>query len=1045
MNLHALKACAFSFALLLYLCGCSDNGLTTTPSIRVTAPASQSVVDAGATCDIRWSSAGSVDNTVRIDLYGDTGFVQTVVSAAPNSGSFSWPVLLQVPGDTASRIKITSATQPSVYGYSGYFTIVNNTDAYEPDGSPSLATMIDTNGQAQKHRISTPDTDWFKFEATSGRTYCIQTHGNADTYLWLYATNALTLLASNDNGGVAGNALIVWTCGGGVSSGTYYFRVTAPPRSAGADYSIDIRPGSAVLAITSPVSGTIGLTSGSAVSIRWAYSTNSGPTASLYAFRNDSPAYTIVAGTANDGSYSWTIPWTLPTSQAYRIKIVCDNDTSIHDQSDQFAITRIPVSLTITTPTSSTGWNTGTSYAIYWAYSGNFGSYVKLDLYDSSSYVMTITGSGYLRNGSLDWTVPYSLASASTYRIRISSTADTSITDFSAPFTITKIPTTLTVTTPSAASNWNSGSTYAMTWTYAGNPGPYIALSLWDSAASSQIAAITGAGAAAGGTYSWTVPPTIASGTYRIKINSSQDTTIYNYSSYFKIAYVPTTIIVTTPGASAVWNTGVAYSVYWSFTGSIGAYVTISLYNDSTFVQTLNSYALSSYGGYQWTIPTTLPGGSKYRIKVASYSYPSIAGYSGYFTLVQAPSRLTITIPGTTSSWNTGTSCSIYWTSGGPVGPTARIDLYDSSRFVQSISSSASVAGGYLSWLVPSSLHSDNQYRVKITSTTQDTVFGMSGFFTITNIPAGIIVTAPATGDRWNAGAAYNVGWSSNGTVPGSYVSISLMDSSGLITPVVSSAYRTYNAYSGTLPITQRGGNNVRIRVASTTDTTIAGYSGLFAIVPAPPRLTITSPDTLTSWTAGYSYTIYWSYSGSAGTNVKIDLYDSSTLVRSIAPSVYTTDGSLLWLVPSTLQSDARYRIKITSAATDTVFGFSKYFQLVNSAVGDSYEPDSTYALARPIVAGAPAQSHTLTSNDRDWFSFAATAGTTYTIETFGSSDTYMNLFSNNGANLISSNDDESGTNTNAKITWTCTVSGTYYFEITGSYGATGSYTVSLN
>jgi hypothetical protein len=1139
MNSHILKIFSLLFAFFLFLCGCSDTPVATSPSIRVTAPASSSVVNAGTTCTITWSISGAVDNTVTIDLYGDTGCVQSVSPTASNSGSFSWPVPTSTAEDTGYRIKITSATQPSVFGYSGLFTIVNNTDPYEPDGSSSQATLLDASVQPQKHRISAADTDWFKFDATSGTTYCIQTHGNADTYLSLYATNAFTLLASNDNGGVGNNALVVWTC---VSSGTYYFKVIAPSPRAGADYTIDIRSGGAILAITFPVSGTGGLSSGSAVSIRWAYSTNSGATVSLYALRSDTPACVIVSGANNGGSYSWTIPWTLPTSQAYRIKIVSDNDTSIHDQSDQFTITQIPISLTITTPSSSTRWNTGSTYSVYWTSSGNFGSYVRLDLYDSTSFVMNISSSSYLRNGSMDWTVPYSLTSdsayrikitnttdtsihdfsdpftiaktpstltittpsaatkwtsgssysiywtytgnpgtyvtlalyddttlienftgsfytsngyctwaiplsvptSSTYRLKITSTADTSIHNFSEKFTITKVPTALTLTTPSATTHWNTGSTYSIYWTYTGNPGTYVTLSLWDSA-SSQIAIITSAAPAANGTYSWLIPPTIASGNYRIKMASAQDTTIYGFSALFTITNVPATITVTTPGASTVWNTGAAYSVYWSYTGSIGTYVTISLYNDSTFVQTVNSYVLASYGGYQWTIPSSLQGGGKYRIKVASYTYPSIAGVSPYFTLMQAPSRLTITTPVSSSSWNTGSNYYVYWTSSGAPGPTVKIDLYDFSAFVQSISSGASTSTGYLSWLVPSSLHTNNQYQIRITSTTQDTVSSLSGFFTITNIPSGIAVTAPATGDRWNAGLSYAIDWSSSGAIPGSYVSISLVDSSGAISSIVSSVYRTYNNYSWPIPLTQRSGNNLRVRVASTTDTTIAGYSGIFTIIPAPPHLTVTAPDTATSWLAGYSYTIYWSYSGSPGTSVKLDLYDSTALVQTIASTVYTTNGSLLWFVPSSLHTDNNYRVKITSLTSDTVFGFSRYFQIVNSSIGDSYEPDSTPALAKQINAGAAAQSHTLTSGDKDWFSFSATAGTTYTMETFGSSDTYMNLFSTDGATLISSNDDESGSNTNSKIIWTCTVSGMYYFEITGSYGAVGNYTVSLN
>ena len=1040
MKQYILTAAAYLSALSLFLYGCSSNSFTSSSSIRVTTPAPASIVNAGTTCDIRWSVSGQVDNTVAIDLYSDTGFVQSVSPAAPNTGSFSWTVSTALPQDSSYRIKIAGTVQTSTYGYSGLFTIVNNNDRYEPDNSVSLATHLDTNDLPQKHRIFAADTDWFKFEATSGRSYCIQTHGSADTYLCLYATNAFTLLAGNDNGGVDRNALIVWTC---VSSGTYYFRVTTLSRSTAADYSIDVRTGGAILAITSPVSGTSGLTSGSTVSIDWAYSTNSGNTVSLYAFRNDSSAFVIVSGTSNNGFYSWTIPWTLPTSPAYRIMVVSDNDTSVHDLSDQFSITQIPSALTVSTPTSSTRWNTGSSYSIYWTYSGNFGSYVKLDLYDSTAFVMTIASNAYMRYESADWTVPSSLKSGPNYRIRITSTSDTSIYDFSDPFTITKIPTTLTMTTPSASTNWNTGSTYSIYWTYTGTPGTYVNLTLWDS--TSPVTSITSLGLTANGTYSWTIPPTIASGNYRMKITSSQDSTIYSFSSFFKITNIPTSISVRTPDSTTVWNAGSSIAIVWYYTGSVGAYATITLYNDMTFVQTISTSGLMPPGTQFWTIPSSLPGGTKYRVKVSSNNYPTIAAFSQYFTIVEIPGQLTVTIPTATSSWNTGTSYNINWTYSGATGSYVKLELYDSSTFVQTISPSTATTAGYVSWLVPSSLHTGGRYQIKVTSTTHDTVFSLSSLFTITNVPAAITVTSPSANDVINAGTSTSIYWNSSGPVPGSYVSISLVDSSGNVSPVNTGVYRTNNYYSWPVPITLRGGNKLRIRVASTADTTIAGYSGPFTIVPVPPRLTVTIPDTTTSWTAGYSYSIYWTYSGSLGPNVKIDLYDSTALVQAIATSVYTTNGSLLWLAPSTLQTDSRYRVKITSTTSDSVFGFSRYFRIVNSSLSDSYEPDSTFSLARTISAGAPAQDHTLTSGDKDWFSFSATAGTSYTIETFGSTDTYMNLFSTNGTTLISSNDDENGSNTNAKITWSCTAGGTYYFEITGSYGAVGNYTVSLN
>ncbi len=1045
MKLHSTKILTLLFALVLFFYGCSNDAITSsTPSIRVTQPAPSSVVDAGTTCDIRWDIAGDADNAVGIDLYADTGFVQNIASSVPNSGDFSWRVSSLVPRDTACRIKVSGAARPSVYGFSGVFTIVNNTDGYEPDGTPEAATAIAASGIPQKHRISAPDTDWFKFNAVAGMTYCIQTNGNADTYLRLYDSNATALLTGDDNSGAGSNALIIRTFGGAVSGGTYYFKVTAPFQSIGADYFIDVRSGGAILAITNPTAQTDSLTSGSTLSIAWSYSVNTGNSVSLYAFRDDTLASAITSGIVNNGRYSWSIPWTLPTSSSYRIRIVSNNDTSIHDLSDAFTITCIPTTLTLTTPSSSTVWSSGSVYPVYWTYTGNPGPSVTLALYDSAGLDTAFPGTYSLSSQTCVLAVPLATPSSSSYRLKLTSASDPTLYCFSAPFTITKIPTTLAVTTPAAAANWNTGTTYSISWTYTGNPGNSVTLWLCDSS-SAQVLTITNNGSAKTGSYNWAVPPGVATGNYRVKIACTQDTSISGYSGLFGITNIPTAITVTTPDSTTVWNAGSSNTVVWNFIGPVGGAATLSLYNDTTFVQTITASGVmtASPASLAWSLPSSLPGGARYRIKIASNVSPAVAGFSGHFTIVQMPGKLTITTPGASSAWNTGSSYTISWTYAGATGPYVKLDLYDSTSFAGTISTSQPATAGSFVWLVPSSLATGARYRIKITSTTQDTIFNFSGLFTITNVPEVITVLTPAANQILNAKSSVYLNWNSSGPVPGSYVSISLVDTSGTSSVIASSVFRTNSYYLWSIPATQAGGSKLRVRVASTADTTVAGYSSPFTIVPAPPDLNITSPDSTTSWTAGYNYTIYWSYAGAPGAIVRLELYDSTALVQTISQSVYTANGNLLWYVPLFLKTDGRYRVKIASATLDSVSAFSGYFQIVNNSLSDAYEPDSTYSLAKQIIPGAAPQSHSLTGGDKDWLYFSASGGTTYTVQTFGQTDTYLNLFSPDGATIIMSNDDN-GADLNAKIVWKCLSSGTYYFEVSSLYGGGGNYTVSV-
>ncbi len=69
-----------------------------------------------------------------------------------------------------------------------------------------------------------------------------------------------------------------------------------------------------------------------------------------------------------------------------------------------------------------------------------------------------------------------------------------------------------------------------------------------------------------------------------------------------------------------------------------------------------------------------------------------------------------------------------------------------------------------------------------------------------------------------------------------------------------------------------------------------------------------------------------------------------------------------------------------------------------------------------------------------DWYSFTATSGNAYTIKTTGILDTYLRLFEVTGTvlTMINSNDDGSNSDLNAKIIWSCSSDGTYYFNVRG-------------
>jgi hypothetical protein len=83
------------------------------------------------------------------------------------------------------------------------------------------------------------DEDWFRFNATAGCSYTLETTlaTLSDSRLSLYSTNGTTQLAFDDDGGVGLASRIDWTC---PASGTYYAEVAAFSFSQTGTYTLDV-------------------------------------------------------------------------------------------------------------------------------------------------------------------------------------------------------------------------------------------------------------------------------------------------------------------------------------------------------------------------------------------------------------------------------------------------------------------------------------------------------------------------------------------------------------------------------------------------------------------------------------------------------------------------------------------------------------------------------------------------------------------------------------------------------------------------------------
>jgi hypothetical protein len=115
-----------------------------------------------------------------------------------------------------------SETRTNNIDSSGVEVCVASPDAYESDDTSPSAQSIGI-GQTQTHNFGGPaDRDWVTFSAQGGLTYTLSTSNlgaSADTYLYVYDTDGVTLLASNDDYGGSLASQIEWMA---PITGTYY-------------------------------------------------------------------------------------------------------------------------------------------------------------------------------------------------------------------------------------------------------------------------------------------------------------------------------------------------------------------------------------------------------------------------------------------------------------------------------------------------------------------------------------------------------------------------------------------------------------------------------------------------------------------------------------------------------------------------------------------------------------------------------------------------------------------------------------------------------
>jgi molybdopterin-binding protein len=378
----------------------------------------------------------------------------------------------------------------------------------------------------------------------------------------------------------------------------------------------------------------------------------------------------------------------------------------------------------------------------------------------------------------------------------------------------------VTIVSPNGGETLTRGTVVPITWSYTGDPGENVKIELYNGSTLSST--ITSSTSLSAGSYNWAIPSTQAFGSnYTIKVTSTTNSAISDTSDG-PFTITETSITVTSPNGGETLVRGAVVPITWSYSGNPGASVKIQLYNGTTLSSTITSSTSLSAGSYNWTIPSTQAFGSNYTIKVTSTTNSAISDTSnGPFTIT-GPS-ITVTSPNGGETLVRGSVATLTWSYTGNPGASVKIQLYNGTTLSRTITSSTPLSAGTYKWAISSLQSLGSNYKIKITSTTNSTISDTSnGTFTIAK--PSITVISPNGGESFSRGSVIPIRWSSVGS-PGANVKILLYKGFYVSRTITTSTPMSAGTYNWTIPLTQTVGSTYKIKIVSTTNSSVGDAS----------------------------------------------------------------------------------------------------------------------------------------------------------------------------------------------------------------------------
>lgn len=725
----------------------------------------------------------------------------------------------------------------------------------------------------------------------------------------------------------------------------YYSDVNNPAYFDESDNTFSIKLSPPFIKVTTPTADNFWRV-GQYKYINWSsYKVN---TVNLYYSLDNGSTWNLIANNVNsyngyNNYYYWQIPAGIKGfNDNSLIKVTSTDGQTIAISNNLVLTDESPV--LISQPAKGTQINVNTNYTV--EYTNRSDDYYYMYLYYSNNAGANWSNSiylGYKGKGSYTYTLnlPKETYGSKTSLIAISDNINSpSFTGKSDTFEIVPAKPTITIEAPAQAAylapatetsiNWTSLSIDTVRISYSINGG-----STWKTIIAKKPS-VNGKNS-----YTWITPaPLNGSKTCLVKVANAADTSFNVTSGIFTISNKKQVEFLY-PSAGATTYAGDELVIRYNNNGnslSKTFYLMYSTDGGNYWTNIGNFYGLpSGEGSYNLTIPTSVLTTKQAKIGLFDnyngYYYSSIKDTTHKFTIIGLPPSIQVTAPLAGDYYNSGYYRTIKWKSLHNTYVKIEYTL-DNKSWTSLYNSYYSYDGeNSLNWSIPYVTGTTkDSCRVKITSTTVDTVTSTSGYFTISS-KSPVTIVSPNGGETLQAGTNAVISYNSKAnTVTSAGLYYALNEGSWNYITTFYNIPAGTSTYQWSIPTSIGESDKYKLIIYDNNYYGADTSNAYFTIKGAKPSISVTSPNYNTIWWTGDNNYIYFTTVNVASVNIDLSK-DGGATWSSIATNVNTSSGYYYWNTASVTGTNSNCQFKITSTANSSVVGYSGIFTIKNEPV----------------------------------------------------------------------------------------------------------------